>query len=318
MNLIQGVGLVTVLSSVVGCCASIATPPDDSPAFTADLHCGQLPLHVEGQGEHLTLRVLSKPMVLQQVISASGARYKAVADDEDKPTELWFKGDQASLILQGVPYPQCAPANALIEPFRASGNEPFWSLTMERGNVALTRLDQVVVSAPDYIAGEQPGEYVSSSQPPLRVQIRDGVCRDDMTGMPYPQKVAVELDDGTRLEGCGGEPMRFLQGGEWVVEDINEGGIIDRSRVSLTFWPEGRVTGMASCNALTGQYELTGEGLHMEQIATTRKACAPSLMQQEQRVLSVLNQLQRFDVDDTGALLLYSEGGSLKARLETW
>jgi heat shock protein HslJ len=136
-----------------------------------------------------------------------------------------------------------------------------------------------------------------------------------MSGMPYPQRVRVEIE-GEQLLGCGGDPARLLQGGEWVVEDILGGGIIDRSRVTLRFWQDGRLTGRASCNNLMGQYQLSGEGLAIGQAATTRMACSPALMEQEQRVLNSLAQVQRFDIDDTGALLLYTSEGALKARLE--
>lgn len=118
------------------------------------------------------------------------------------------------------------------------------------------------------------------------------------------------------LAGCSGDPARLLQSGEWVVEDINAAGIIDRSRVSLNFGSDGRVNGRASCNNFMGEYRLTGEGLTIEAPATTRKICAPALMEQEQRVLHNLQTLHSFDFDETGALVLRSLDGSLKARLE--
>lgn len=118
------------------------------------------------------------------------------------------------------------------------------------------------------------------------------------------------------LGGCSGDPARPLQGGEWVVEDINAAGIIDRSRVTLTFGPDGRVNGRASCNNFMGEYRLTGDGLTIDAPATTRKICAPALMEQEQRVLRNLQTLRSYEFDGTGALLLHSDGGSLKARRE--
>lgn len=214
-----------------------------------------------------------------------------------------------------VVQPQVAAIAPIIEPFRASGNEPFWSLTLKQGHLTLSRLNEGELPAQDYVTGDNKGEYVSQGEPQIRLQVVDGICRDDMSGMPHPQRVSVDVD-GSTLTGCGGDPARLLQGGEWVVEDINGGGIIDRSRVTLNFWQDGRVTGRASCNNLMGQYQLSGEGLSIGQVATTRMACAPALMEQEQRVLGNLAQVQRFDVDETGALLLHSAEGVLKARLE--
>ena len=301
-----------VLATLAGCNAHVAEPEVAPAAFTTDLNCGQLPISVDGQGEQLSLQIRDEQLTLQQAVSASGARYVAEGEAE---TSLWFKGEQATLVLQGVEYPQCAPAGTVVEPFRASGNEPFWSLMLEHGSLTLNRLNEGELPAQDYATGDNKGEYVSRGDPRIRLQVTDELCHDNMSGMPYPQRVSVEVD-GSTLKGCGGNPARLLQGAEWVVEDINAGGIIDRSRVTLNFWQDGRITGRASCNNLMGQYQLSGEGLSIGQVATTRMACAPALMAQEQRVLDTLAQVQRFDFDQTGALLLHAAEGSLKARLE--
>ena len=312
LNLIRAVAPFAIVATLAGCNTPVAEPEVAAAAFTAELKCGQLPISVDGRGEQLTLHAADQQLTLQQAISASGARY--VGEDETQ-TSLWFKGEQAALVWQGMEYPQCAPAGAVVEPFRASGNEPFWSLTLEQGSLTLHRLNEGELPAQDYIAADTQGEYVSQGDPRIRLRLTDELCRDDMSGMPHPQRASVEVD-GTTLTGCGGDPARLLQGAEWVVEDINAGGIIDRSRVTLNFWQDGRITGRASCNNLMGQYQLSGEGLSIGQVATTRMACAPALLEQEQRVLGNLAQVQRFDVDETGALLLHSAEGSLKARLE--
>ena len=312
LDLIRTVAPFAVLAILTGCGAAVVEREAPAVAFSADLRCGQLPIKVRGQGEHMHLQAGAEQLTLNQAISASGARYVAEGETE---TSLWFKGEQATLVLDGMAYPQCAPAGAIIEPFRASGNEPFWSLALEQGSMRLNRLNEGELPARPYRAGERAGEYVGAGEPELRLQVTDELCRDDMSGMPHPQRVSLQVA-GSTLTGCGGAPARLLQGGEWVVEDINGGGIIDRSRVTLNFWQDGRVSGRASCNNLMGHYQLSGEGLQLGRLATTRMACAPALMEQEQRVLATLEQVQRFDVDETGALLLHSADGVLKARLE--
>ncbi|GGJ02325.1 META domain-containing protein [Halopseudomonas pertucinogena] len=312
MNRITHAAPLAILAALAGCKGNVAEPVAEPRNFTAELHCGALPLKVSGAGEQLTADLPGRQLALQQAVSASGARY--VATDETD-TSLWFKGEQATLVVDGMEYPRCAPANALVEPFRASGNEPFWSLVADDGQMTLNRLNEGELPAQRYTAGEQAGDYLGDGEPPLKLRVRDGLCRDDMSGMPHPQQVTLERD-GAALTGCGGAPARLLQGVEWVIEDINGGGIIDRSRVTLNFWQDGRVTGRASCNSLMGQYELTGEGLALSQLGTTRVACAPALMNQEQRVLNTLQQVQRFDFDETGALLLHAQEGTLKARTE--
>ncbi|WP_321350047.1 META domain-containing protein [Halopseudomonas oceani] len=122
---------------------------------------------------------------------------------------------------------------------------------------------------------------------------------------------------GESLPECEPAGALVLQAGEWVVEDINRGGIIDRSRVTLNFGNDGRVSGRASCNNYVGAYQVDGRSLQLTQLATTRRACAPALNEQETRFVQTLEQISRFHLDETGALILEGdEGGSLKARLE--
>ena len=136
-----------------------------------------------------------------------------------------------------------------------------------------------------------------------------------MTGMPYPREVDVVID-GEQLHGCGGDPGRLLQGADWVLEDINGGGIIDGSQVELTFSNNNRLAGQASCNNFSAEYELTGESLTIGDAVSTRKACVPALMEQEQRFLDMLQRVHRFKFNDKGALvLLTAEGESLTARM---
>ena len=304
--------LTLALAAVTGCSNGLFDSAVIDQPFSAELQCGQLPISVQGQGESLQLQAGGEQLQLTQAVSASGARYLAEGEPE---TSLWFKGEQATLVLRGKQYPRCAPAGAIIEPFRASGNEPFWSLSVEQGQMPLSRLNEGELAPQGYRAGDSSGEWLSDGQPQIRLQLSDQLCEDSMSGMSYPQQVRVQVE-GKQLEGCGGNTARLLQGGEWVVEDINGGGIIDRSRVTLNFGEDGRIHGRSSCNNYMGQYQLSGEGLSIGPLAGTRMACPPSLMEQEQRVLKNLEAVQRFEFDQTGALLLHSAEGTLKARLE--
>lgn len=113
----------------------------------------------------------------------------------------------------------------------------------------------------------------------------------------------------------GNEPGSLLTGTEWVVENIADGGIIDSSRVTLNFGPNGQLSGRASCNTYHGQYELTGERLKVGQMAMTMMACAPALNKQEQRFTRILQNAQGFDISDQGKLIIRSDAGKT---LEAW
>ena len=212
---------------LAGCALDNANNPTDNTdgaqRFSADLQCGVLPISVRGQGEVVQLTVRGEQIDMQQRLSASGARY---VGDTEAENSLWFKGEQASLTLEGMSYPECIPPGAIVEPFRASGNEPFWLLTLERGMLQLNQLSNQLSNHTGNQAINQPanqaGEVAQPAQPytferdngalrsqAVTGQVSDQVCRDSMTGMPHPKQVILQVD-GSTLTGCGGVPPRRL------------------------------------------------------------------------------------------------------------
>ena len=122
---------------------------------------------------------------------------------------------------------------------------------------------------------------------------------------------------GQTYPECEPAGALLLQAGEWVVEDINQGGIIDRTRVTLNFGNDGRVSGRATCNNYAGAYAVAGNALRISQLVSTRMACVDALGEQESRFMQALEKVSRFSVSDTGALILKAESGdSLTARLQ--
>lgn len=100
----------------------------------------------------------------------------------------------------------------------------------------------------------------------------------------------------------------------WRAEDIGGGGILDRSRATLTFGADGRISGSASCNNYSGSYALDRGALNFASaLVSTQKACVPSLMDQERRFLAILGAARQVELLPTGALLLSTpEGKSLR------
>jgi heat shock protein HslJ len=103
-----------------------------------------------------------------------------------------------------------------------------------------------------------------------------------------------------------------LQGTAWWVEDIAGKGVIDRSHTTIKFLEEGKVSGDTGCNRYFGSYEITGETLTFGPLASTRRACAESLMNQEMAFLETMAQVSHWTVAQTGLLHLHNpEGKSL-------
>lgn len=106
-----------------------------------------------------------------------------------------------------------------------------------------------------------------------------------------------------------GDPA-VLQGAAWIVEDINRGGVIDNSRLTLTFGADGRVSGSGGCNSFSGTYSADGSSVTLGPLAMTRRACiGEALNAQETRYASALTGKLSWAVLADGALELTSDGG---------
>lgn len=282
-------------------------------AFATRYDCGGAEVEFGVLGERAILRVDGRDIEMEQVRSASGARYRVVGGDS---TEFWSKGNDATLSLEGQEMPDCTRIDESTPPYRAGGNEPGWYVKIGESEVELVAdYGELTRNAPRPEPEVTPGAYVFD-MPGInaRLTLEDRLCRDDATGMPHPHRAALELDE-RMLRGCGGDPASLLTGGEWQIEDMDGAGIVDRSGPSISFDAGGRVAGTSGCNRFVGGYELTGEGLSFGQMGATLMACPEALMKQERRMMDALEQVRRFDFDETGALLLI--GGPEDATLLT-
>jgi len=91
---------------------------------------------------------------------------------------------------------------------------------------------------------------------------------------------------------------------EWWVEDIDGKGVIDMSHTTLWFQEQGGVTGDTGCNRYRGSAEISGTSISFGPMAGTRKACAPSLMDQEMKFYQAIAKVMSWEIADTGLLHL--------------
>ncbi|MDH1054660.1 META domain-containing protein [Aquipseudomonas alcaligenes] len=111
------------------------------------------------------------------------------------------------------------------------------------------------------------------------------------------------------LSGCASDPVQLENDKTYRVEWIGERPLIDRSHLTITLGEDGRAYGSAGCNHWFASYRRDGDALRFEQPGATRKLCAPTLMEQEQRFLEALGQVQRWDVSGIGQLRLWPAEG---------
>lgn len=228
-----------------------AQPP---AAFASSLQCGGHQASTGFDGDTMQLRLADERFALRQTRSGSGARYEAV---DDPSTWYWNKGSRALVSVRGQDWPECRIVARGSQAWRAVGNEPGWQLDLYGPQLRFGTADGRLqasgrVPVPAVTAGTR--RYaVGTDAGPLTATVAPKACTDTMSGMTYPDTVRVEFA-GQTFSGCGGDPAALLRGGEWVVEDIGNAGIVDNTRVTLVFGPADGLSGRASCNRYTTRF----------------------------------------------------------------
>lgn len=196
--------------------------------------------------------------------------------------------------------------------YRASGTEPFWSLTIT-GSTA--RLEQVGLPTMQ-VRGLMRHSSASAEQyrsTQVSVDVRHVACSDGMSDARYPDTVTVTWQKRT-LVGCGGTPAgagsaAAKREGTWRIAAI-DGGAVTLSAAVLVLTDDA-ITGSAGCNRIRGHYAVTGDMLTAAPPAVTRMMCAPTATQVERRMLAVLAQPARLTWAGTDRMTLSNGVGTL-------
>lgn len=296
---------------VAGCNPSVRTP-QTTPSASADAstelawsrwNCGGAALEVAFAADAAYLRETTALTTLLPEASASGARYLGQRAAGD--VGLWSKGDDLSFSADGETWTKCARAAAA---FSAWGLEPSWKLSMAGDSGTLQRpgLGEPLGLLVRSLRSEGGATLVSADSADGAVEIRldDGICRDVMSGMPYPQSVAIDLPN-RQLRGCGGDPAQLLRAQPWVIPTLVAG----RELATLAFLDADGLSLQAPCNQHMGSYRLGSEGLSLTFSASSKRGCPAEIEQEDRRLIEALAQATRFDVDDSGMLNLIGPRG---------
>jgi heat shock protein HslJ len=201
-----------------------------------------------------------------------------------------------------------APAMANgSNPFRAQGNEPFWSLIMSDDTITFQPMDGAAVTVKPAPAPRQEGNADIYEAAALTLTVAEKICNDNMSGMPFPRTVTV-TSGGKTFTGCGGEPASLLHR-DWQITAIDGKPVAAGSSPSVEFEADGKINGNGSCNRFFGGYSLTGEGLTAGPLGSTKMMCEDELMAQENGVLGILKKLAGFAIAEDGTLTLRSQDG---------
>jgi heat shock protein HslJ len=105
---------------------------------------------------------------------------------------------------------------------------------------------------------------------------------------------------------AGASGSERMEGPTWLAETIKGGGVVDSLQSTVVFASGGRVTGTGGCNRLFATANIAGDTLMFGGVGTTRMACAPALMDQEQKFLGALAATRTFRFE--GPYLKFYDG----------
>ncbi len=213
----------------------------------------------------------------------------------------------AAALLLGSATPALAQ-----ESYRATGTEPFWSLTIGARTMRFEAPERapISVATPNVIHGFA-GEIWQT--PRIGVNTVHKSCSDGMSDRTYRDAVTVTVD-GRRYEGCGGgtvndAPARNMLEGEWTIRSVNGRPIAPRTSPNVTFRGD-RISGDASCNQFDGSYRFSGGRLTTGPLVATLRACMMrSANVQEATILRILGQRLSVSRNRGGKLVLTSRRG---------
>jgi putative lipoprotein len=104
---------------------------------------------------------------------------------------------------------------------------------------------------------------------------------------------------------------------KWVFTQIGAERLYgeDRKRTSLVLDPASqRVAATAGCNRMAGGYKQQGASISFTEMAMTRMACPPPLMQRESALASALRNVRQWRIVE-GNLILSDANGAVLLRL---
>lgn len=220
-------------------------------------------------------------------------------------------------------------------PYQARGQEPGWLLELTGSGMTLTwDHGRHTAHMPEpSVRGMQRGIRYSGVAGGHQVVARmtHALCHDVMSGIPYPDRVTVHIDQ-RRLRGCGGRPGALLKDTHWNITAIDGDDILHDSHPTIEFGHAGNFGGSGGCNSFSGSFELRGNRFKLGMVASTAVACDLPAIQtdgrvgpvdqqalaagrQENRMIQLVSRMDAFNITDDGTLVLRTRSGTtMRAR----
>ena len=93
----------------------------------------------------------------------------------------------------------------------------------------------------------------------------------------------------------------------------NPTAAVPDAKTALTFDKDGKLSGSAGCNSISGDYTISGDQISFGPVISTLMACADPLMQQESAVLKMFSGQAKYEIA-SGQLTITSADGATAAK----
>ncbi len=176
--------------------------------------------------------------------------------------------------------------------FKATGNEPFWGITLGKEQTIFTSLipgkEKIIFSSVEPIKAMDANVKMyklSNEQATATVTIQQLDCQDSMSGAISPYKVSIEIKNNSELqskkvEGCGKYSTDYRLHDIWVLEELNGYKVFiadyqrELPRIEIHA-QENTFMGFGGCNSISGTIFYEKDLLRFTKVISTLMACAP-------------------------------------------
>ncbi len=73
--------------------------------------------------------------------------------------------------------------------------------------------------------------------------------------------------------------------------------VLSGSNITAAFTPDGKINGSSGCNGYSAFYSLNGQTLGISQVKSTKMACDPEIMQQENQYLALMQKVNTYEMN---------------------
>ncbi|MEO5325540.1 YbaY family lipoprotein [Mesorhizobium sp. CC13] len=195
-------------------------------------------------------------------------------------------------------------------------------------------VDVSLADAPAKVIGQQKIEPAGQVPAKFAVKFDEAAIR---SGMSYALQARITVDDRLwfindvrhSVEPLTAGPQSMLlkmvsqsepadEAGiferDWVAEDIDGGGVIDKAKSTLRIGKDGGVSGRGGCNGYFGSAKIDGNNITFGQIGATQMACEQAMMDQEHKFHDALGRVATYAIAD-GKLVMADKDGKAILRL---